>query len=125
MKCTGSRKSISKLYPLSLLPGLKGIFKNFLNDLWQLYFLAKGTQNWFKIVKSQIMEQEIGGLMMARRDIDAIMRSRHDIGIASLFDVDALRMGFGAKRHLVFESKLKRTLANISKVSIVIHIDIY
>ena len=61
-------------------------------------------------------EQAMRGLMMVRRDIDAIMRFRHGIGIASLLENDDWQVGFGAKRDRIFELKLKRTLANISKV---------
>ena len=77
---------------------------------------STGTQNWLGIVKAQIEEQEMRGLMMVRRDIDAIMRFRHGVGIASVLKNDDLQVGFGAKRDRIFEMKLKRTLASISKV---------
>ena len=67
-------------------------------------------------MNSQIKEQEIQGLTMIRRDIEAIMRFRHGVGLASLLDDRDFRIESATKRNHVFESRLKRTLANISKV---------
>ena len=53
---------------------------------------------------------------MIRRDVDAIMRSRHGFGIASVLNHGDFRKESETKRNHIFESTLKRTLAHISKV---------
>lgn len=78
--------------------------------------MIKGTQNWLQIVKTQIKEQEKRGLMMFSRDIDALMKLRHGVGMSSLLkDID-VKNEIAAKRDKILDGKLKRKLASISQV---------